>query len=370
MRCGRISVKGEAEEIAVSLRSRSRKKHWKRSNPYSNRGLDTFQSVYAELSAKREYIAKKTGAPEDMVRFVSSNEGWIPIVLGLREGIGKKNGGAVVAGASILGPVEKNNGDNHGELRRKDEGNESNGESERISISGLDERRHSLVLQCCRLRSAVSAAVVMAVGGVTCMKKFILSADSYFTTLFRNKRNPKTSQNEGGVEEIAEQKDVNKLGRRTQRPGYTVSAPSSPLRADVQPIEFPASSSPRPKIIDPEHKHHQWKAKKFIRVVSMENRPTRTAGPQGSDGFYTRTRSGSANHCTVGATVMIITLLCLVFYGRLCAIFFTSAWWYLLSILVEQRMRAMTRTDNSRMVDLQSSVHKMSDPRWISLQEA
>jgi hypothetical protein len=165
-------------------------------------------------------------------------------------------------------------------------------------------------------RSAISAAaamaVVMRVAGVMCTKKFILSGVSYFTTLFRNPRNPKTSQNERGVEEIAEQREVYKLGKRTPRLGLTGSAPSSPLRAHVQPIEFSTSASPRAekqKTIDPEDKHHQSKAKKFRKVVSMENRPIRTSRPQDSDRLYKSTSPTMANDGSVGTTVMIIMLL-------------------------------------------------------------
>jgi hypothetical protein len=146
MLCGRIAVKGEAEEIAVWPRPRSQQKRGKRSNPYSTGGLDKFESVNAELSSKREYIAKKTGAPEALVRFMYSKNEWIAVVTTPREAIGKKScaGGATVA--LVLGPPEKNNGKEDGELRRNDEGNDINGRSESISISGFDERSHSLVM--------------------------------------------------------------------------------------------------------------------------------------------------------------------------------------------------------------------------------
>jgi len=61
----------------------------------------------------------------------------------------------------------------------------------------------------------------------------------------------------------------------------------------------------------------------------------------------------------VAATVMIITLLCLVFSGRLCAIFFTSLWWYLLPVLVAQRMRGVDGNNNCRMLDHQSNENMM-----------
>lgn len=136
MRCGRILVIGEAEEIAVSPRMRSRQKHGKRSNPYSTSGLDKFQSVNAELSAKRKYIANKTGVTEDMVKFVSSKKGWVPVVIGARDqGTEKKNNGEDASGVLILGPPELNIGEKGRESRKKDEGNGINGESEKRDVT-------------------------------------------------------------------------------------------------------------------------------------------------------------------------------------------------------------------------------------------
>lgn len=377
MRCGRLSVVGEAEEIAVSPRPRSRQRHGKRLNPYSTRGLEKFKSVYAELSARREYIAKKTGAPEALVKFAHSKNGWIPVVVRAREGIWKKNGGVGAAGASILGPAVKNNGQKDGELRRKDTGNDFNGESASMSISVLNERSQSRVMPWSPIlkitafgvfglsviwvrRPAVPAAtamaVVMAIGGVMCMKNFILRGVSYLATLFRNPGNPKAC----GVETITEHKDIDKFSRRIPRTGVTVSAPSSPARALVQQPLFSATNSPRavkPKIFNRERKrlYHQSKAKKFRRYVSMDNRPTR---PARSDSFYRRTSPAMIYNARVDATAMIITLFCLVLYGRLCAIFFTCGCWYLLPMLgnhLEMR-RGMNRdNNNSRIVDPQSS---------------
>lgn len=380
MRCGRISVKGEAEEIAVSPRPRCRHRHGKRLNPYSTRGLDKFKSVYAELSARREYIAKKTGAPEALVKFAHSKNGWIPVVVRAREGIWKKNGGAGAAGASILGPAVKNNGQKDGELRRKDTGNDLNVESASMSISVLNEKSHSRVIPWSPILKttafgvlglsviwvrrpavapAVAMAVVMAIGGVMCMKKFILSGVSYFATLFRNPRNPKACD----VEAITEHKDIDKVSRRIPRTGLTISAPNSPARAHVQRSLFSTTTSPRtlkPKIINSQHKrlHHQSKAKKFRRYVSMDNRPTR---PARSDSFYRRNMPAMTYNARVDATAMIITLFCFVLYGRLCAIFFTCGCWYLLPMLgkhLEMR-RGMNRDNNSRIVDLQSSESSM-----------
>lgn len=379
MRCGRISVKGEAEEISVSPRPRSGQKHGKRPNPYSTLGRDKFETVYAELSAKRENIAKKTGAPQALVRFVHSNNEWIPIVVRSGNGVGNKNGGLDVAGASGLGYLEKNAEEKDGELRRNDEGNDIHERSENISISTFDERSHSLVLSSSRfleittlgvlgliaiswVSAATAMAVLMAVGSVMCMKKFILTRVSYFTMLFRNPRNPKTSHNGGGVEEIVEQREVSKLSGRTPIFSLSVRTPSSPLRAHVHAIQFSTSASPKAekqKTFDREDMNHQSKAKRFRRVVSMGNQPTRSPRSQSSESFCKRTSPAIANDCSVGATVMIITLLYLVFYGPFCAILLTSAWWYLFPMFVEQRMREMNRNNNNRMVDLQSNEYKM-----------
>lgn len=356
MRCGKILVEGEPEEIAVSSKACSRQRHGKRSNPYSSRGLDKFKSVYAELSARREYIARKTGLPEALVRFAYSKNGWIPVVVRGRGVIGKKSSGAGAAGVSILGPAVNNNGQKGGELRKMDAGNHINGLSESTSISVFDPRRHSLIMPWSRLfkttafgvlglsaiwvkksafPAAAAMAVVMAVGSMMCMKKYILSGVSWFATFFRNPRNPKASQNGGRVEAVAEQKDIDKFSRRIPRPVLAISAPSSPARAHVQRTLISVTASPRvvkPNISNREHKrlHHQSKVKKFRRYVSMDNRPAR---PTREYSFYRRTRPAMTHNTRVDVAAMITTLLCLVFFGRLCAIFFTCSCWYLLPML-------------------------------------
>jgi hypothetical protein len=221
MRWGKISVEGEAEETAVSPTPRSRQRHGKGSNPYSTTGLDKFENVYAELSARREYILKNTGAPEALVRFTYWNNRWVPVVVKPREGIWKQNSGGGAAGISILGPVENNNSEKHRGLGRKDE----------FSIITASPR------------------------------------------------------------------------------------------------------AVKPKNMSPEHNRprHQSKAKKMRRVVAVDYRPTRPASEV--HGSYRRTRKSMAYDTSVSATVVIITLFCLVFSGRLCAVFFTSAWWYFLPML-------------------------------------
>jgi hypothetical protein len=158
--------------------------------------------------------------------------------------------------------------------------------------------------------------------------------------------NPNTSQ-----EAIAEQQDGNRKIPRA--PDLTVSAPASPLGAHGDPTDFLATASPRavkPKNIDSDYKHHQSKVEKYRRDVSMDKRPTRLAR---SDSFF---RSAMAYDANLGATVMILTLLCFVFC-RFCAIFFTCACLYLFTMFREGSERK-NRNNDSRMVDLQSSEYR------------
>lgn len=133
MRCGRILVKGKAEEIAASPGPRVRQKHGKRPNPYSTSGLDKFQAVCDELYSKRQYAANKAGVPEAMVRFVSSKKGWIPFVIGATDQkTWKENpNGDISRSVSILVPAENNNGETGRELRRNDERGDNIGGSKR-----------------------------------------------------------------------------------------------------------------------------------------------------------------------------------------------------------------------------------------------
>lgn len=359
MRCGRISVEGEAEEIAVSPTSRYRLRHERRENPYSTSGLDKFESVYAELSARREYIAKKTGVPPALVRFSYSKNGWVPVVARAREVIGKKNGGVNATGVSILGSVEKNDRKEDWELRRKDAGNDTNGECQNISTSVVDERSHSLVMPWSRFfhtaaigvlsssamwvrRLAVTAVaaitVVITVGRVMCTKAFCLSGVSSFARFFRNPRNLESPRNGRGLEAIAVEKEVDKFRRSTTKPGSTVRAPSSPLRAHGELNDFSSMASPRgavkPKVMDRQenHLHQQSKDNKWRRVVSMDNRPTRRTRLHDSDSFYRRRSPTMTYSANLNTTALIITLFCLVFYGRLSAILFTCVCWYLLPL--------------------------------------
>lgn len=135
--CGRTSLNGKPEKISPWP------KHEQRPNPFSTSGLDKFHSLCAELSARRKYIANKIGVPEDMVRFVASNKGWVPILIGVRdEGTRKKNSDGDASEDWILGPENNKNGGIGGELKRKDEGDDISGESERKGLS-LSTRTHA-----------------------------------------------------------------------------------------------------------------------------------------------------------------------------------------------------------------------------------
>lgn len=287
-----------------SRRGGNQQRHGKKLNPYSTTGLDKFESVYAELSAKREYIAHKTGAPEAMVRFIYSEKGWVPVVLANRgREIGTKNSGGDAARDSIVVPAENNNNETGGELRKKNEGNGSVSESQIISISVVDERCHSLVIPWSRFlkKKAFGILSVMAM-----WVKLIVNRSSFLAALFRN---PNPSE-----KVIVEQEHGS---RKNPLPSaISVSELTSPLRADGNLTDFWATTSPRaanPRNI------YQSKAKQYRRAVSMDNQPTR---PERSDCFCRPAKDYEAN---VGATFMIITLLFFALYGPFCAIFFICA---------------------------------------------
>ncbi|GLJ29175.1 hypothetical protein SUGI_0575230 [Cryptomeria japonica] len=89
------SEKEEAEDIIpgslrdaktpqlIMMKKKKKRHHEKKScfNPYSTFGLDKFTSLSAELSAKREYVSRKTGIPEAKVRFAYTSKGLVPVVL-------------------------------------------------------------------------------------------------------------------------------------------------------------------------------------------------------------------------------------------------------------------------------------------------
>lgn len=324
--CGRLSMVGDAEEIMVSPGPRYRPRHGQRSNPYSTTGLDEFESICAELSAKRERFAQKTGAPQALVRFVSSRKGWTPVVIGARDHkIGRKNTGGEAAGVSNAVPAENNNEETGVELMGKDERNDNNCKSESILISGFDERSHSLVMPWSRFLKNTTFGVL---GVSEMLVKFIVCGASFLAVLFENPNlNPSR-------EAIAEQEDSSR--KIIRAPGSTVSAPTSPRKAHGDPTDFLAPACPtalKPKNIDSEHKNHQSKAKKYRRVVSIDNRPAR---PERPDCFYGPAMAYNANR---GATVMILILLCFVFYGRFCAIVFTFVCMYLFTMFREDSER-------------------------------
>merc|ERR1711915_490519 len=205
-------------------------------------------------------------------------------------------------------------------------------------------------------------------------------------TYFKNGWIPVGVRSRGGIERKNSGGSLDKRNGNKDRElrrkdggvlGHTVSTPTiNPMRPQVQPHEVSATVSLKVvklKSIDHEHKqqqHHNPKPKKSVRKVqvSVDNRPSRSARPvQISDNFYEKPKPAIAYHANVGAlTVVIVTLFSLVFYGRLCAIFFTSVWCYLLPILAEQleKMCGMTRNtekDNNITVDLQSRKKVMMD---------
>ncbi|OVA05878.1 hypothetical protein BVC80_1701g9 [Macleaya cordata] len=62
------------------------KKNRKKKNPFSNRGLDKYATVLADLEGKRQKIIDQMGTQEiSLIRFCfSKSKGWVPIVIKFR----------------------------------------------------------------------------------------------------------------------------------------------------------------------------------------------------------------------------------------------------------------------------------------------
>ncbi|XP_039120880.1 uncharacterized protein LOC120257493 [Dioscorea cayenensis subsp. rotundata] len=74
----------DEDPSAPSTPKESKKKN---KNPYSQRGLDKFSAVMAELEAKKEKIMAKSGSKDTaMVKFMYSNSNdWVPIIIKLKD---------------------------------------------------------------------------------------------------------------------------------------------------------------------------------------------------------------------------------------------------------------------------------------------
>ncbi|KAH9303830.1 hypothetical protein KI387_008234 [Taxus chinensis] len=345
IRCGRLSVAGEAEEIIPI--SQTRQRHTKpSSNPYSSRGLEKFARLKAELSARREYVARKTGTPEAMVKFADSGEGWVPVIV--KNGF---NGGQ----ASILPPIrtkeDNQRKENYNSTQKDEENVEEADERYEDGVNGSASREETLpvtmpwwsgylkataigvlIVSTTLLRKPAAAmAVAMVVGflqklwlgGVMCMKRFIDTGISYFSENFPYwKRNPKikTSFSHGGSV-------------------HPLTAPCSPARGQATVVSALKNSSRRR-----EHNTQldDIKKKKFQRKPK-------------ADGSMGRKWEGKGTtDPTVAAIVGIVLLFFLVFYGRLSAICFTSAWWYVLPKFRSDEINAVSNNKNRMMVDLQT----------------
>ncbi|XP_058069809.1 uncharacterized protein LOC131218938 [Magnolia sinica] len=82
MFCGNFSHGYDDDPWSLGSPKRSRKRE---KNPYSNRGLDKFSSVLADLEARREKIMAQIGEVS-LIRFMYSNShDWVPIVVRLRD---------------------------------------------------------------------------------------------------------------------------------------------------------------------------------------------------------------------------------------------------------------------------------------------
>ncbi|GLJ29173.1 hypothetical protein SUGI_0575200 [Cryptomeria japonica] len=401
MRCGRISVEGEAEEV-ISPKPRQRKRsHGKKSsNPFSGVGLDKFASLNAELSAKREYVARKTGTPESMVRFVYTSKGWVPVV------VRQRHGGGVSGKPGTRAEQKMQRKENHGtrpkeEDRRGDDvkvkgdeieghGNGADGsaisqESEVVSMmpwwSGYVKTTAFgvLTVSAIMVRKSAGPAAAMAVvmvvgylqkrwlGGVLCMKRFINSGISYFSELFLHwkktpdvERMPLSLPEQEIQQPLASPQHKMIVSKKVPKGGPLLcfSAPCSPRQRGHANAAFSAplkslevntqleSKVPVPskgqeinaqqygKIVNHNDKGKMGidkDKKKFGRILSLDSQPTNSIRLHKAESFVRRRKAGRrAIDATIGASVMIVILFFLIAYGRISAIFFTSAWWYVL----------------------------------------
>ncbi|KAM0937735.1 hypothetical protein DsansV1_C24g0182371 [Dioscorea sansibarensis] len=85
MFCGTGSFSQVDEDACAPSTPKESKK--KNKNPYSERGLDKFSAVMAELEAKKEKIMAKSGSKDTaMVRFMYNNSNdWVPIIIKLKD---------------------------------------------------------------------------------------------------------------------------------------------------------------------------------------------------------------------------------------------------------------------------------------------
>ncbi|GLJ29176.1 hypothetical protein SUGI_0575240 [Cryptomeria japonica] len=402
MRCGRLSVEGEAEEVI----SKKKKKphHGKKmssSNPYSTIGLDKFASLNAELSAKREYVARKTGTPEAMVRFVYTSKGWAPVVV--KNGHGGKDEEVLLLPPNSRGKdsVRADEGCDNGDIASSSSQMTVAGNlpwwSEYLATTAFGVLTVSAIMVRKFAVPAVAMAVVMVVGslqrrwmgGVMCTRSFIDTAVSYFSELFihwnRSLQVRKTGPPKERLQVEAEQHvaspEHNIITERSQGgPLFSFSAPSSPTVRDPTMFFAPKSSSrsqdfstqleARKKKIENrqlgrvvsmdgqsrnqdfntqlEAKKKKTENRQLRRAVSMDGQPRKPIKSQQSESSFWA-REGEID-ATLGATLMLILLFFLVFYGRLYAICFTSAYLYVLSKLrIELSIRrglSIQRSDN------------------------
>ncbi|CAJ1973473.1 unnamed protein product [Sphenostylis stenocarpa] len=84
--CGSFQHQEEDVAPCSSPKSSKRKKESRNNNPYSNRGLDKFSALLADLDERRQKVYSQTSPEEiSLVRFAySSNDDFVPIVVKMK----------------------------------------------------------------------------------------------------------------------------------------------------------------------------------------------------------------------------------------------------------------------------------------------
>ncbi|GLJ29174.1 hypothetical protein SUGI_0575220 [Cryptomeria japonica] len=320
-------------------------------NPYSTVGLDKFDSLNAELSAKREFVARKTGIPEAMVRFAHTSKGWVPVVL--KNGHGGNDGGhsSLVSIGTEQDTVnrEKYEGEPNEEYGNDDvegdEGHENgvNGSSSRkesvsvtVSMQGLPwwsgylkptafgvVTVSAILVSNLVVPATAMVVVMMALAGslqrlwlcgVMCMKSFINKGISYFSEILKTKEVKQPVCCDQSEPHEASPEQGGPLLYNTLAQATVFSAPNN------------SSSSQDLNTQQREMKNNN-KTQKTQGTESREGQPRKPIRLEQSGNFSRRAESGESD-VAVGATLMIILLFFLVVYGRICAICLTSALLY------------------------------------------
>ncbi|GLJ29178.1 hypothetical protein SUGI_0575290 [Cryptomeria japonica] len=296
--------------------------------------------------------------------FAHSSREWTPVVL--------KNGGhGGPDGGLILPPIrtkEDKERKNRSDGNSRDENDIGEGEingsarkEERVSVIILSwwsvylktavfgVLSVSIILARKSALRAVAMAAVIVVSYLQMRLQGFVTLVSIFSKTLVYCKGEKSS-----AKEVVQASPENKLVGEYGFEGHSLfscTAPSSPT-------VFSKDSRSQEHNTQMESEKTYNEKNKLERTVSMDGRAAKKPiRLQEAEIFLKRRKASSgAIDATAIATVMIIVLFFLVFYGRLPAICFTSVWWY---VLPKFRTNGSNAHPNGRVnMDLQSREHR------------